>query len=694
MDQVPEESPRQVPPNQEHPRLDGAELAWLAAVPAAVLTVAVILIAGVPLGRLLFPVNTLDFWPSALDDVYPESTEKARYLIALGGAVLVPLAIFAGTRRRLGRPPFTRPAVIASQLVFVAVLVCGLLSQKGAAAITGEMRLEFGYFTVPTIAVAVLVGAAFVVGLSWRPAHVRARALLVDQSRPARWGAAAAAALATLIWLLPAIQLDGTVANADPSTYFALFFTFDEGLSVLNGHVPLVDYIAQYGSLWPYLAAIPLHFTNGSLGSFTAFMAAITAVSMLAMFGVLRQVTRSPLGALALFLPFLATSFFILQGNPITRYSFGDYFGVFPLRHAGPYLVGFLIARHLSGGRPRLAIWIFLAAGFTLLNNADFGVPALGASIVAVVAGAPAPRTRRWSLELLFEVLGGLIAAYALVSIATLAQTGEMPQLGLLFKYAQLFALAGYYMLPMPWFGFWVVIYLTFAAALAVAAAMAVRRSEERTLIGMLAWIGIFGLGIGSYYSGRSHPDVLIAMFSTWSFALALLVVAAVRSSAASRWRHLGPAQIALFVGFGLTVCSLAQFPTPWGSLERLRSPASVELFRPRAEAEFVAAHSTPDEPVAFLSRLGQRLSHEAGVDNVTSYTGSISMPTKQQLRETVSRLREAGGSNVVLRESEAWPEMIPALERAGFQLIAREPANGAPPSERLVIFTYRQTMR
>jgi hypothetical protein len=406
-------------------------------------------------------------------------------------------------------------------------------------------------------------------------------------------------------------------------------------------------------------------------------MAAITAVAMLAVFGVLRRVTRSSLGALALFLPFLATSFFLVEGNPITRFSFADYFGVFPMRYAGPYIVAFLIARHLSDARPRRTVWIFLAAGLTVLNNTDFGIAALGATILALVLGPAWPRTRGEWRALLLEGIAGLLAAYALVAILTLNRAGELPDLALLFRYAHLFALAGYLMLPTPWFGFWTVIYLTFAAALAVAAVMAVRRSEERTTIGMLVWIGIFGLGIGSYYGGRSHPQVLVAMFSAWSLAVALLMVVAVRAAAASE-RRLGPAQVAVFVGFGLMVCSLAQFPTPWGSIHRLRTPAAEELFQPRAEAAFVTAHTTPGEPVAMLPSLGQRISREAGVDDITPYTGSPSMPTRQQLRETLDRLREAGGDTVIISELEALPEMIPALERDNFRITAREPSTGA----------------
>ncbi len=668
--------------------VDG-RLAWLVAGPAALLTLALMLLLGEPLGRLLLTAPTVDFWPDALKDVKPESTEQARYLIALGGAVMVPLALFAAAWRPIlrWRSDF---GAFAAQLGFVAVLVAALFCQLG------KFEAGIGYFTLPTIAVALAVCLGFVAVLRHPGALAQVRSLLGRDSRPIRWGAALLAAGATAIWLLPAIQFDSTIANANSATSFGLLFTFDEGFSVFNGHTPLVDYAAQYGSLWPYVMAIPLHLGNGSLGSFTVAMTMVTLLAMLAIFGVIWRVCRSPVAALALYLPFLATSFFFIRDGLPHRYSFAEYFGAFPLRYAGPYFVAFLLARHLSGARPRAAIWIFLAAGFTVLNNGDFGIPALGATVVALVAAADGPRTRGWWTQLGVEAAGGLIAAFTLVAIVTLARAGEIPDLDLLFRYARVFALAGYVMLPMPWFGFWVVIYLTFCSALAGAALMVVRRDVDRTGTGMLAWIGIFGLGIGSYYAGRSHPEVLIALFSAWGLAVVLLVAVTTRSLARERGRP-GPAQLALFAGFGLLVCSLAQFPAPWRSLEVLRERAVIESFQPAGEASFIAANSRPGEPVVLLMTLGQRASRLADVENLMPYSAIVSMPAEQQLDDTVRRLREAGGSKIFVREGEAWRGLIPELERSGFRVEAE--SGPLPPGifftgEELLMFSNAPPLR
>jgi hypothetical protein len=658
-------------------------VAWFAAVPAAALVLLAVVLLGRPLGSLLFPVETGEFWTSALVQVKPEPTEEARYLLALLGAILVPVYVL-WLRDRTTRPIVPRLLVLLLQLVFVAVLVLAIFCRRGS------VHLDVSYFDLRTAIVAVAIGAAFVAVLALPRARARVGVLLAYRSAAIRWGAAAIAALATVIWLLPAIQLDSTVSHAQPATLFDLIFTFDEGLSVVNGHSTLVNYIAQYGSLWPYVIAIPMHFGNGSLGAYTISMAAITEIAMLAIYGVIRRVVGSPIAALVLFLAFMATSFFVLRGTPVHRYSFGDYFGVFPLRYAGPFFVLYALARHLCGEWPRRAGWIFVVAGLAALNNGDFGIPALGAAAVAVVAAAEVHRTRRWWGERVGEAVAGLLVAFVLVSIVTLSRTGDLPDVGLVFRYAHLFALAGYDLTRMPWFGVWTAIYLTFSAALVVAALLVTRRDARPIEVGTLAWIGIFGLGAGAYYAGRSNSEVLVAIFSAWALAIVLLLAVTTRDLV-HRGTRPSPAQMALFAGFGLLVCSLAQFPAPWHSIKRLERQGP-EIFKAPLDAQFIGANAKPGEPVALITNLGQRLSREAGVDDVTPYSGIPSMPTKGQLTETVKQLREAGGTKVFLREAtETWPEILPALEADGFHEVkASEPSapEGQVPPDRIVILS------
>jgi hypothetical protein len=244
-------------------------------------------------------------------------------------------------------------------------------------------------------------------------------------------------------------------------------------------------------------------------------------------------------------------------------------------------------------------------------------------------------------------------------------------------------------MLPTPWFGFWVAIYLTFCAALVVATLLLLRPDRSRLEVGALAWIGIFGLAIGSYYAGRSHWQVLIATFSAWGLAVVLLLIVLIKELVRREARP-SPAHVALFVGFGLMVCSLAQFPAPWKSVSRLQSN-SPEIFQPSADEAFIGPRVTHGEPVALLTELGQRISRVVGVDDVTPYSAVESMPTRVQLKETIEQLREEGGTKIFFQERVGvWPQMPEAIENLGFRPVAESepPApDGAVAPDRVILF-------
>jgi hypothetical protein len=218
-----------------------------------------------------------------------------------------------------------------------------------------------------------------------------------------------------------------------------------------------------------------------------------------------------------------------------------------------------------------------------------------------------------------------------------------------------------------PAIGVSTIVFLTYVAAIATATVRAVEGAPDRLLTGLLAWSGVFGLGIGAYYVGRSHPEVLINMFPAWALSLVLLTVAVLRDATRAA-RLPGPAGIACLVGFGVLVCSLAQTPAPWVQVRRLGETTPARIVTPAA-VRFVRRHTRPGEPVAILTTVGHRLAAQAGVTDVTPYTGMESMPTREQMDETLRILREAGGHSVFTAVNEPVPETVQAVEDAGFRL-------------------------
>ncbi|HMJ02952.1 MAG TPA: hypothetical protein VK506_08415, partial [Conexibacter sp.] len=353
------------------------------------------------------------------------------------------------------------------------------------------------------------------------------------------------------------------------------------------------------------------------------------------------------------------------------RYAPSNLFTIFPMRYGGPYLLAWLTARHVDGARPHAVPLLFCAAGIVALNNPEFGIAAVGATLAALL-WTQAPPTRRSIGRLAGGAAVGLLGALALLSALTLVRAGSLPHLGLLLEFARIDGTEGWTLLPLPTVGFHLVVFATFVAALVVATVRAVTRAQDVLLTAMLAWSGVFGLGAGSYFVGRSHPEVLIDLFSSWALALVLLLVVVVRAVLARPSRRPTIAEVAVLFGFGLLVCSIAQFPTPWSQVERLQDRgterASIYLRFPEAD-RFVDEGTTPGEHVLILLPISHRVAHEAGVTNVLPWVSIESMPLVSQFDDALSALSEAGGHKVFMWTGNTWPEVTEALRVRGFRL-------------------------
>lgn len=681
-------------------RLDAASAAWLAALPCALVTLLAVVALGPPVGGLLGPGDgAFTFLPVSAAAVFHESTEHARYLIALGGPILLALATWWLAARQPRIPPrVVELAVPAAQVATVALLVVCVAAQyeiRYGAVYTRIEGVEImeRYFNPATLVAAFAIAALLVLAVRSESVRTRAGAWL-RETTARRWTALGLAALATVVWLLHAVISEDSIAAALSAVRYHLEFTLDETFAVLNGRTPLVDFSAQYSSLWPFASALALSVFGKSVLTFTIAMCALSAVALLAIYGVLRRATRSSVAALLLYVPFLATSLFAIGEASVNRGSFANYFGIFPLRYAGPYLVAWLAARHLDRDGRRVGAWLlFAAAGLALVNNTDFGAAAFGASLAALVWGAR-DIDRRAVLTLLGCAAAGLATALALVALLTLARTGSLPQLDRVGEYARVYGLGGYAMFPLPSpLGLHVAIYLTYVAAIGVATVRALRGATNVVLTGMLAWSGVFGLGSAAYYVGRSQPEALRTTFSVWALALALLTFVALRHLAAHPARRPSIAALAVLAGFGIAVCSVVQVPLPWQQVERIRTGfvagvANGEsaayprpLLPPTDERarRFVVGSAERGAPIAILITTGHRIADAWGVSNVSPYTGVDSIHTVEQVDEVVAALRDAGGDTIVLSASSGDGSIPPttvdvglldALGRHGFALV------------------------
>jgi len=649
---------------------DAATAAWAWALPCAAVTAALVAWLGPPLSHVLYPGRPLPVLPTV--EANPEPVEDTRYLLSLLGPILLAVALLPAAPRLARSQRAGRALALAAQALGLAAIVLCVVRQFGPS-----WRIEF--FTVGQ-----LVGAAALTGALVLAAR---RGWLSGWRFEPRWLALAAPALAlvlTALWFLSYLQTAQTICTYGDCYNTA--FMADETFAVLNGLTPLVNHTAAYGSLWPFVFAPIMALAGKTLFVWSLLMWALTVAMLLALFGVLRRVTRSSLAALALYLPVMVFTWYAASRdvhNPIEIYQ------QVPMRTAGPFLLAYVAARRLervARGAPA-AIWpLGLAAGLVALNNADFGLAALGATVAALLWSDP-PRTRRALGRLAGQLALGLLAAYALVALVALIRAGALPNPAKAVAFARLYTRAGVGVWPLlRLFGLPLAIYLTYAAAIGVASVRALRGAENRTLTGMLAWSGIFGLGSAAYYMGASTILAIATLFPAWGLCLALLAVVAIQQIAARRDRLPGLPALAALFGFALIATFLAMPPArlmPWTQVQRIESepiyapPDAEPMERPADPAFRAFVASTPEAngrftirrgaPVAFFTATGHLLADAYGIRDVVPYTGR-SVFTRAQFDDALDALHAAGGSTVLV-PSLILPRIAALLAARGFRV-------------------------
>jgi hypothetical protein len=651
--------------------------AWVLVIGLGALGLAAGLTLAPALGELFEPAP-LETWP---DDavralISPEPTELARFAIAVVAPLIaVAVLIFARTPQTglwASRPVRFAPA--AGALIVLGVLAVGWLARSEPQS----FGLDPHYFGERDLAVALLVAAAILFIALRRPdasaiSRLRKALLRSDRgSRKALLVTGLVAVGATAIFMLPAVYSDASLPDATPVTLLHLPFTFADFAAFGNGATPLADFASQYSNLLPWAAHAVLAAFDYSPVAFTTLMAVLSALSLLALWRALALTVRNEVGGLLLYLPVLALSLRPMMEIADERASNATLVQILPERYLLPCVLAWLCARHLRGLSPQAPMGLFAVAGLALFNNPEFGGPALLATLFALLVGTPAKVSRAAAIKLVGQLAAGVAGAAALVVAITLVRSGSLPNPELLTYYSRLFGSQGFGLQPMPILGFHLVVYITFAGALILAALRHRAGASDRALSGLLAYAGCFGLAAGIYYAGRSNAITMVALFPAWGFTLALLTCTAFRwlSDLNGAWRGalkpVGALAASVTIGFGLATTAILEIPAPWTQVARLSDDSErTSSFDLLPEAErFVAEQTEEGEAVLVLRENGHLLARGAQVRNVSLIGDPVHVISPTQLDELLEDLREADGRAVFVGDGVFTP-ILPGVHEA-----------------------------
>ena len=601
--------------------------------------------------------------------VHPEPTEHARFLIAVCAPLLVALAIASAPRwRRACRTRRRRSAALAAQLALVGVVVAS--SSRSAACASAPIYTP----AARSVAHAPLLHDRDARRRGAAAARPR-RASPCAARRGARRGRAAARlARAPLlaggarrrrdgVWLLHAVNTDAAIANA-------------------VGRRPLPPRVHARrdvrGAQRPH-AARRLHRPvrrrcgRSSIGAADARVLGKTVLGVHArdvrdhgaraarVFGVLRRVDAqlaSPRCCCTCRSSRRASSWSAARSRTAT--SFGNYFGIFPLRYAGPFLLAWLTrapARRARGARRAGAGCCSPSPGSRCSTTPTSGSRRSAATRRGAACGRAAVAPARALRALARDVAAGLRDGATRSSpLLTLVRAGALPAPRPRSSTTRASTrVAGFALLPLPGV---LGLHLLDLPHLrrgdrASRPCARSRRAPNRALTGDARVGGVFGLGSGGYYVGRSHPEALIARSRVGAGARAADGRRGRRARARARCAAPRSARSSSLFGFGVAgLLARADAARPGhsstASTRRSSRPNVAAPTRTRSRASRrpgACAASSPRSPtgrsrfvvrrgapVAILLTTGHRVADAYGVVNVSPYTGIESLQTVQRV--------------------------------------------------------------
>ncbi len=291
---------------------------------------------------------------------------------------------------------------------------------------------------------------------------------------------------------------------------------------VFSGKTLLLDFNSLYG-FYPYLMAPVFKLIGGiSMFRFSILMAILVLVNISAIGLAIWINVKNRIIALGGFTAILFTS--CVSSLIINS---GYYLQYFPHRTLFPSLLVLACSLWIKTKRPgykrALTIAGYVLCTLSLLWNIDSGVVVAAGWCLFLIYDVVSSHTlkeKRFYTESLkiigFTVLS-VFATLGAVLLLTYFRTGLLVDLKNMIASQILFKGTGYYMLPMPLQHPWIILAIVYMAGLVKSlSGLPLLRKNERSgsdhSHAMMFFLAILGVGLFSYYQGRSHKDVFPAV--------------------------------------------------------------------------------------------------------------------------------------------------------------------------------------
>jgi hypothetical protein len=565
----------------------------------------------------------------------PEPAERFVYAFGLAYFLLVPALLRVSVERFF---PDAKRAFFAAYEKAPGRF--WTMCYSGAAIwlllVSGRTLLK--YHISPAVMVGFAGAAAASMFVSGRPSEIRGlKSALIAVS-------VVFAALGASLLVVNESVLAASPAVSD--SFYVLLGTLNQ---VFHGRTVLVDLPSQYGVLFPYLGAAVVSVFGASVATVSAYFVAIILLTFLfLMWAVYRKMGVTPLAAVSFFaLLGLAHPFFYASTLGIDPYSMAPYYAYLPVRVV--FGAFFLAFSHVFLETPSIRNYILgsAAAAAAVLWNADTGL-VLALSWFALLCyrtASSAKSVGAATLDILRHA-AVIVSALAVAAFCYAAyakyRSGHYPDWALSARYQALFYKSGFMMLRMKLLELWHLPLMVYAITLY----SCVRRLISRNASATDAWyfyIAVYGLGIFSYYQGRSHLFCLTAVVYPAALLMAFYAYDMLYGKPAPACAFRFPRVKMLFLVLPLAI-SLAVLPKTFSRLFKLSGGGGNGILTVEFSDQIKFLREKGPEGVLVLSDNADLLYFLAGVASPAPY-GSLA---EVILREDVQKLQDTVDSGAI----------------------------------------------
>ena len=327
---------------------------------------------------------------------------------------------------------------------------------------------------------------------------------------------------------------------------------------VQEGKAVLVDFVSQYGLYSHFLYPL-FKLINVSIVTFSITMSALTVTSFSLIYFGLRKIISN---RLIVFLSFVAIMYFTYFQSFLND-NFDIYYQYKPLRIIFPSLMLFTVFGYIFNPNKIKYLLIIFISSLAILWNFDSGIICFLSFYIYILYEKLFDRNLKAYIADFFKhtitSLSILALTILLYSLIIYFQFDDFPDWNLFFTGTLIFGAYGMFVLPMPLFGLWNLIFLVYLYGIYIGL-NATLLNKKNPLDKVTFFVAIFGLGISSYYLNRSHDyNLLQTLYPSLILLAIFLCKSADKFSRESLFR-IKDFLIALLISFILVVIFIQTF--------------------------------------------------------------------------------------------------------------------------------------